>query len=482
MLFLLGTGATAASHIWQGPPTPRVVDELSYLYAAETFSRGRLTNPTPPHWRHFQAMHVLSEPTSQSKYPPAQAAGLAVGVALGHPALGLWLSSGLLTAAVAWLLSLWLPPPWPLLGALVVLLRIGVGSYWNQSYWGGTLAMVAGILVLGGVRVCLERPSVGGAVLLGLGLLTLANSRPFEGLLFSVPPCAVLAARLLRSKGIQARRRWLVVALPLAATLGLGAIAMGVYHHAVTGSALTFPHFLYTDRYMPGWAHFLWNYHFDRPLWQVSLQRGIPRSAFAAFFYLGLAGSCFAALALPRLRRDPWLAIGGLSAGLVLLGQFLTKPWHAHYSAPLGGVLVLTALIGLRRLTVGLRSQGHPGRLLPLAFLAAQFVICLIHLPAHRPDEDSIAGMRQTVHQRLVAEPGRDLVFLCNPWHRDDWMLNSPDLETAEVLWVRELTDDENQALLQDFADRRIWHLQHDQNGITLRERNHEGTVAFSAP
>ena len=172
-------------------PNPERHDEFSHLLAGETFASGRLTNPTHPLWTHFETFHEEHQPTYMSMYPPAEGLILAAGrILFRHPWFGVCLSVGVMCAAIFWMLRAWLPPEWALLGGLLVVLRIGIFSYWMNSYWGGAPAAIGGALILGALPRIMHQPQRWSALLLGIGFATLANRRPVEGMLLSVPVIA----------------------------------------------------------------------------------------------------------------------------------------------------------------------------------------------------------------------------------------------------------------------------------------------------
>ncbi len=249
---LLAFAGDAGVSNWR-PPLPIAPDEFSYLLAADTFASGRITNPTPAQWQHFETPEVLVRPSYQSKYPPGQGLLLAIGQRVaGNPLVGVWLSSALACAALCWMLQAWVGETWALYGALLATVQLAWFGHWSQSYWGGMVAALGGALLYGGLRRALDAQSgwarLRNALWLTLGLVILANSRPFEGLLAAVPAGAVLLIHLWRNQKDHPRFAREVL-LPAAPVLLLGAFVTLAYNQRVTGSPWQLPYQVYERQY-----------------------------------------------------------------------------------------------------------------------------------------------------------------------------------------------------------------------------------------
>jgi hypothetical protein len=231
---------------------PKLHDEFSYLLAADTFSHGRLTNPTHPMWVHFESFHIIHQPTYMSKYPPAQGLVLAAGQLIaGHPIVGVWVSFALMCAALCWMLYAWVPPRWAVLGGVLALINpvVGIAGYWAQSYWGGAVAATGGALVLGGMKRLISQPRFSNSLLTGAGLAILANSRPFEGLLVSLPAGAFLLLHIINQRGRALSLSIRRVVAPMVIVLALTITGMGFYNLRVTGNPLHIPYQIHEATY-----------------------------------------------------------------------------------------------------------------------------------------------------------------------------------------------------------------------------------------
>ena len=473
-----------------GVPEPRIHDEFSFLLGSSTLLEGRLANAQHPFWVHFESMHILSRPSYASAFPLAQPAVLALGTMLGHPWIGVWLSVGLMCGTVCWMLQGFVPPRWALLGGLLLGIRLGVSSYWMNSYYGGALAATGGAFVLGALARLRLRPRWRYAVLMGIGLAILANSRTVEGAVYGLLVGAVLAGWIFG----EGRPRWQVL-IPLGLVLALTGVGMGFYFARVTGSPLTPPYVLYRSTVTMA-PHFIWQSPRPEPLYNNRELRNFytgPEMAdfnrarralvvelfgkldFYWRFYLGPLLS-IPLLAVPWLwqtRENRWMLLmaAGFAPALAL------QVWHnAHYAAPALGLLILIVVLCMRRLNIW-RWRGRPfGRaliqILPLA-CAAMLVVQILVGPGSS-DSLIVAGWRWPRAEglararilRTLKDSGEQhLVFVRYGLRHEtgaEWVYNEADIDGSRVVWARELDRSSNSKLMAYFKNRRVWLVEPD--------------------
>ena len=477
-------------------PVPGIHDEFSYLLLSDTFAHGRLANPTHPMWMSFETFHVNWFPTYSSMYPPAQGLALAVGQILGNPWIGVLLSDAAMCAAILWMLQAWLPARWAFLGAVIVALKLGIDSYWVNSYWGGAVAALGGALVLGGIARIVKRARVRDALLLGLGIAILANSRPYEGFLFCVPVATWFLWWLVgKTKSLDSPRvRLTRVVAPLAIVLALTAAWMGYYNWRLTGNALLMPHVLNTRAYHTT-ALFLWerpkpemhyrnqqfedfyngwereNYHNNRAdalrvSWEKLFRGGVT------YFWPGLL---LVLPALPFVFRDRRMRLPLITVGIGVVGVFVVIWSAAHYAAPITCaiyLLVVQTIRHLRTMRIGTLPTGLSlSRAIILALLFDAGVntyrhVCDPLLWACQGDPS-----RTAISTRLDHTPGRHLIIVrYTDDHNihDEWVYNGAEIDNAKVLWARELTTEQNAKLLTYFKDRKIWLVTPDTDNTYL--------------
>ena len=474
-------------------PLPAVHDEFSYLLAADTFAHGRLSNPPHPMSLFFDTFHVQQQPTYASIFPPAQGAVLAIGQILSNPWFGVLLSTAVMCAAVTWMLQAWFPPAWALLGGVLVILRLGLFSYWVNSYWGGAVAAIGGALVLGAFRRIVHRYRWRDALLLGFGTAILANSRPLEGLIFSIPVAVAFLLWLLsrhRPPLTAITRRVLV---PFAAVMVLAVTFMGYYNWRLTGNALLFPHALYMKQQCncrvlawqkplaplqyanPQFDDFYNGHVRDRfaPTWQAWKHRSKQSLHGWWFTFLGRTLS-IPFITLPWIFRDRRMRLLLIQFFCSTIGLFLVLYFEPHYAAPLVATIFALLVQAMRHLRQW-KFWGWPAgivltRLVMLAVLVN--VPYYIWEESRLPYVYSWSRERARLVQQLDSTPGQHLVIVRYSDHHvadDEWVYNAADIDHAKIVWAREIPEQDLQPLLDYFRSRKIWLVEADASPPRLQ-------------
>jgi len=486
-------------------PRPFVPDDFSFLLAAETFASGRLTNPTPALWTHFETIHISMLPTYMSMYFPAYGLIMAAAKALtGQPWFGVLLMSALMCATICWMLQGWLPPSWALLGGVLAILRLGLFSCWINSYHtAGALTATAGALVLGSLPRFLKSPRLRYSLLLAIGAMLLACTRPYEGFLLCLPVLVALGHWLIAGKNrLRGAALIPVAALPLALLLVAGA-GMGYYNYRVFGSPTTLPYTINRNSYAMA-PYFIWQsprpepvyrhevmrrFYYDNELaaldemhkpWGFAQQTAL-KMARGVLFFSGVA------LLLPLVmfrrvlldRRVHFLVdcLFVMTAGMLLQIFFL-----AYYIAPFTAVFYALGLQAMRHLRVAKAEGLREGVGLVRVLVTLCVVLCGVRLLAgplaiNMPKWPASAWNfnwygpadfgkpRAQVEAALERLPGEHLAIVRyandhNPL--DEWVYNAPELDGAKVIWAREMRPDENQGLMRYYPNRRVWLVEPD--------------------
>jgi hypothetical protein len=467
-------------------PVPSIHDEFSYLLAADTFTQGRLANPTHPYWQHFETFHVIQEPTYASKYPPGQGLVLAVGQWLtGKPIVGIWILSAISAAACYWMLIGWVSTRWAAVGGLLFLLHPGYIITWGQSYWGGTLAFLGGALVFGAAARMQHRPQVHDAIAMSVGAMLLAISRPYEGLAFSVIVGTVVLVYWWR----QGPPTWSVLIqqaiLPQIVIFLIGGSCLAYYNHAVTGNWRTMPYQVHESTYAMS-PCFLWNppyenreyrhtvfsefhhgweintYHEQRSIADI-LQKKIQvfKTDWNYFFPLPLMLSLVFVPFCHTQHKWTIMAV----VGAAWTPSLLTVWNFPHYLAPMAPTLMILVLMGLRQAnTFGKKYLNlHHLATLLIVWQFVSFTASAINY--HNTPKDRWQWQRTAILQQLENSPQRHLVFVhYDPGHNthNEWVYNRARIDQAQVVWAREMGESLDRALLEYFQDRKAWILDAD--------------------
>ncbi len=484
-------------------PVPRVHDENCYLLMAKTFAEGRITNPPHSLWQFFEHFHLINQPTYTAKYPPAQAAFLAIGILLfNHPIFGVWLSGALAAGACFWMLRAFFSTNWSLYGALLSLTHPTIFG-WSQNYWGGNAAMLGGTLCIGALFRFVRTTKTKDAVIFAFGIAILANSRPFEGLLVCLPLAAVIVYSIIkrfRRAGLLRQLLYKFV-VPVSLVLLLNFVWMGYYNWRVTGDALKLPYSLYTQQYDPVPLLLI----FSTPNENINYHHSVMKAFYEGevenqhlVLYTKMRKTTLLVLALRRSLHNTIDFLHGtffLYVGILLLGIYVFRANKKylffiaafffclllegvatynqnHYYAPFVPFLIIAATAALTR--AFRKSKNSSGKKLVVSFSLALIFVQVVWLfispriiNAMLSDDSNLQYVFQRNFNNLS---GKHLVLVdysntelktngkrYNPLTLMSWVYNEPDIDQSKIVWANNMGGENNRRLFEYFNDRQVW-------------------------
>jgi hypothetical protein len=481
-------------------PIPFVTDDFSFLLAVDTFLHGRLANPTPAMWMSFETIHVTMKPTYMTMYFPGEALILAAGKALmGNPWFGSLVVSALMCAALCWMLQAWLPANWALLGGFLAVLRLGLFSYWTNSYHAaGSLAALGGALVLGALPRLTRTARLRYGIPLALGAGILVLTRPYEGLLLCLPVVVVLGRWVFAGKN-----------RPDGGALGRGAILplgilvaavgwLGYYDYRAFGSPATLPYTVDRNEYAIA-PYYVWQKARPEPVYHNAAMRDfyefealyyrkihspagfapytLQKAGFMFLFYAGFI-LLIPLLMIRRVFLDRRVRFLMICVLLLAAGMTIEIFLLPHYIAPFTAVFYAIGLQAMRHLRVW-KPEGKPAGL-ALTRLTVVGCVLLAGLgacaaPLHIVPKywnliwfgpEGYGVERAQVEAALKQRPGGQLAIVrYGPGHiatDEEWVYDGADIDNSKVVWARELDPEHNKELIHYYAGRTAWLVEPD--------------------
>jgi hypothetical protein len=486
-------------------PLPVVPDDFSFLLLADTFAHGRLANPTPAMWTYLESIHISMQPTYTSMYFPGQGLLLAGGqVFLGHPWYGVLIASALMCAAICWMLQAWLPPGWALLGGVLAVLRLGLFCYWVNTYTGGgQILAIGGALVLGSLPRLMKTARLRYYVLMAIGVIALALTRPYEGMLLCLPVAAILIHWALFGKNRPKPRALLnLAAFPL--ILILATLAwLGYYDYRAFGNPFTLPYTVNRTTYAMA-PYFVWQTARPEPSYRHKEMRDfyyatemtsygemhsrllfVPKTVnkiwLAVEFYASYA-LLPPLMMLPLLRRDRRTRLLMVCLLVLMAGAVVMVYLIPHYLAPFTAAFYAIGLQCMRHLRVWTPEDRPAGMAMVRLTVTVCFVLTAVRVfstPLKVTGPEWPAGNwvlswfgpehfgteRAQIESYLEHQPGKQLAivrYASKHQPLDQWVYNSADIDGSKVVWAGEVDSTSDRELLDYYQDRKVWLVEPD--------------------
>ena len=370
-----------------------------------------------------------------------------------------------------------------------------------NSYYGGSVAALGGASFSERCHDFGKNQMYGSRLILAAGLLILANSRPLEGFLLSLP-VLVSVAVILVENGKLDWRGTVRTTLPAAALLAGGGCVDALLRlardrerpgHAIPLKLqntyhITKPFFFQKPNPVPNYRHqsmrtFYVNQELPGLLISKYSLAGLARFRIADYyaFYLWPFSLAVIPCLYAMCRNNFRLAL--ISLGLVA-ADILAQVWppQPHYAAPALGAVFLIIFFSLRYFrNSGSRYTVWGSRAVAMVLALWMFspiAECLwdpyklspVLNPAFAAKTGQVVPMpleiqRERIQSALEARGGKHLVIVHYRRFDDpgiDWVFNGADVDGSNIIWARDMGYPKNAELLNYYPDRQAWYVEHD--------------------
>jgi hypothetical protein len=360
-------------------------------------------------------------------------------------------------------------------------------------------AIIGGALVLGAwARIC-TFPAARCATLMALGAALLAGSRPYEGLVLCLPIALAMLVWLMGPRRPPLKTICYKIVVPAAIVFPMAGSLLAYHNWRVTGAAVKMPHQLHEAGYAVA-PVFLWQAYRPAPVYRHAVmkhfytvwapqyywkQQDISSTVrFKRHAFIELW--CFFVrppLAIPLL-TVPWMLKRRRQRLLMAMLLSFAAAWTmvtwstAHYLTPAVPIFFLLAVQGFRHLRVWVCLRRKIGRFAVSALLSLYAAFSLLSILSNALAAPPGWHLeRARLQQQLERTAGRHLVVvrydIGHDVHRE-WVYNSADIDSAKVVWAREMDAEDNRRLLAYFKGRRFWLLLADATPARLIEHPQE--------
>jgi hypothetical protein len=342
------------------------------------------------------------------------------------------------------------------------------------------------------------------SLLLAVGVVLLATTRPYEGLLLCLTVAVVLVRWMLFGKNRPSAAVLVrCAAAPLALMIAAGSW-MAYYNYRSFGSPLTLPYTVNRNAYAMA-PYFVWQSQRPEPVYRHEVLRRfyhvneltgfekihtrsgfVPETLFKAaraiMFFAGIA-LLLPLIMLRRVFMDRRIRFLVLCVVVLMAGMVIEIFLLPHYLAPFTAAFYAIGLQAMRhlrlwspegqpvglamaRLTVtfcfvlaGLRLYAGPLHLRLAEWPASEWN-CKWYGPGHFGTERAHieAGLEQLSGKQLV-------IVRYSPEHdpMDEWVYNTADIDGSKVIWARGMDAANDLDLIHYYRDRNVWLVQPDK-------------------